>query len=300
MKNLKISFVPVTNKNREIALSLTTLDSQKNLCESAFDCLAEADQLALWRPVIIYMGDTAVGFAMYGVWADEGVSGRVWLDRFFIHKDFQGLGYARLLLTPLMAHITSEYSCNEIYLSVFDNNAQATSLYKKLGFSFNGEFDFGGEKVMVKYFGAVPETKPLLNNYPWIEKFMLSLPSATTDFKIEWHWDRFLIKGKMFAGLTTPHIRHKEFGGLTILTLKCDSDMAEFLQQKHDFIKPALFMDHKTWVSVILSGDTPVDVMKTLIMQSYVLVLSKLTREAQMEIKEKSIDSPFWTAFEDL
>ncbi|HEL3620841.1 TPA: spermidine acetyltransferase, partial [Clostridioides difficile] len=43
----------------------------------------------------------------------------------------------------------NEYNCDELYLSIFEDNKMAIKLYKDFGFEFNGELDYGGEKVMV-------------------------------------------------------------------------------------------------------------------------------------------------------
>ena len=295
MKKSKINFVPVDGTNRDIAVYLKIKETQNGLCESAFDCLAEADELALWRPVLIYLDDIAVGFAMYGAWENEGTSGRVWLDRFFIDENFQGLGYSKTLLPPLMVHIKNEYSCDKLYLSVFNNNPQAISIYEKLGFVFSGEFDFGGEKMMVKYFGKSPVIVPLTNNYPWIDKFAVAMPSAITDYKIEWEWDRFLIEDKMYGAICTPNKSYPAFADRTLLTLKCDPTLIPLLIEQYEYISQAFYMDKKNWISIFLDGDTPVDLIKDLVVKSYKLVFEKLTKKVQYKIMVETATSPFWT-----
>lgn len=106
--------------------------------------------MALWRPIAIEIDGQLVGFAMYGLWENEGAEGRVWLDRFFIDEHFQGKGYATLVLPLLFQRIFTEYARKELYLSVYESNAAAIRLYQKLGFSFNGETDINGEKVMLR------------------------------------------------------------------------------------------------------------------------------------------------------
>ena len=117
--------------------------------ESVAQCLAEAAELDWWRPVGIYDGDTAVGFAMYGLFIDEEPGGRVWLDRLLIDARFQGRGYGSAALSGLLARIRDEYHPQRVYLSVVKGNSAATALYRKFGFRFNGEKDIHGEDVMV-------------------------------------------------------------------------------------------------------------------------------------------------------
>lgn len=83
---------------------------------------------------------------MYGKLEYEN---RVWLDRFMIDYRFQNKGYGRASLDYLINSLIKEYNCNEIYLSIYEENSHAIKLYKSVGFNFNQEVDDNGEKVMV-------------------------------------------------------------------------------------------------------------------------------------------------------
>lgn len=146
---MELRFIPVTAADRGTALSLHVAPDQTGTVETAAECLAEADGLPLWRPVIVEADGRPVGFAMYGLWRDEGTAGRVWLDRFFIDEHCQGRGCAKAALPPLIAAIRAEYGRDELFLSVYADNAPAIALYEGLGFRFNGETDVHGERVMV-------------------------------------------------------------------------------------------------------------------------------------------------------
>lgn len=146
---MSYTFIPVTNTNIEIVKQLHISNSQKGMCETVEECYNEAKELSLWRPIVIENKESYIGFAMYGLWINEGVNGRVWLDRFFIDEKYQGLGHAKRVLPLLIEQIYSEYNFDEIYLSVYENNDSAIHLYKSLGFLFNGELDINKEKVMV-------------------------------------------------------------------------------------------------------------------------------------------------------
>ncbi|MNI95333.1 Spermine/spermidine acetyltransferase [compost metagenome] len=54
------------------------------------------------------------------------------------------------MLQSLIEHLVQLYDCNKIYLSLYEDNLAALTLYEKFGFQFNGELDINGEKVMVK------------------------------------------------------------------------------------------------------------------------------------------------------
>lgn len=144
-----IQFLPVNSKNKADLLKLTLLPNQIHFIESVEDCLKEAEALPLWKPVGIYENDTLIGFAMYGLWKKEGQHGRVWLDRFLIDQSQQGKGYGKKALIALIQHIFSTYEYDKIYLSLYEDNTVALNLYKKVGFSLNGERDIHNEQIMV-------------------------------------------------------------------------------------------------------------------------------------------------------
>ncbi|MEG1426453.1 MAG: GNAT family N-acetyltransferase [Oscillospiraceae bacterium] len=147
---MALEIIPITKTNLNEALRLHIAPAQKGKVETVAECWAEAQKFSLWHPVILRMDQVDIGFAMYGLWKNEGFDGRVWLDRFFIDQRYQGRGYAKTHLTILLQHIRAFYGCKVIYLSVFRNNLPAISLYQKFGFSFTGELDLGGELVMIQ------------------------------------------------------------------------------------------------------------------------------------------------------
>ena len=104
----------------------------------------------------IYDNDTLIGFTMYGM-IQEPAYTRLWFDRLLIDKAFQGRGYAKAAIAALLERLRQEYPCRRVYLSVYGDNAAAIHLYRQAGFSFNGDYDTKGERVMVLDF---PETGP--------------------------------------------------------------------------------------------------------------------------------------------
>ncbi|MGL5314416.1 MAG: GNAT family N-acetyltransferase [Peptostreptococcaceae bacterium] len=139
----------INKNNFEEIIKLKVSKEQVNYIETIEACLKEAREYPVYKPVAIYDKEKAIGFAMYGLFIDEGESGRVWLDRFLISKENQGKGYGKESIKVLINHLYKEYNYKKIYLSVYDNNEGAIGLYLKIGFIFNGELDVNGEKVMV-------------------------------------------------------------------------------------------------------------------------------------------------------
>ena len=59
------------------------------------------------------------------------------------------------MLKALIQYLIDLYHCNEIFLSVYEENQHAMYLFQKFGFVFNGELDINKEKVMVKTISPV-------------------------------------------------------------------------------------------------------------------------------------------------
>jgi len=151
-ETMKIRLEPVTVASRAAVERLETAPGQEGFVESVAECLAEADRRRCWRPVGVYDGDALIGFAMYGFFWEYLPFGRLWLDRLLIDKKYQGKGYGKRVVLALLDRLRTEYSCDTIYLSVYETNSHAIHLYQQIGFHFNGEYDTNGEHVMVYAF----------------------------------------------------------------------------------------------------------------------------------------------------
>ena len=145
---MSISICPVDSRNREEAEKLHTAPEQINFVEPVAECMAEADELSDWEPVCIMDGSTPVGFSMYGLMRREP-NHRLWFDRLLIDEKFQHRGYGRKAVELVLAQMKKEYPGRDIFLSVYEDNPTAIELYRSFGFSFNGELDTKGEKIMV-------------------------------------------------------------------------------------------------------------------------------------------------------
>lgn len=148
---MKLHLEPVTAVNRAAVLALAPAPGQEGFLESTADCLAEADSYFRWRPVGIYDEKVLVGFAMYGFFPQYFPFGRVWLDRLLIDRRYQGQGYGRAAMSLLLERLKEEYPHRrKTYLSVVEGNLAAEMLYRSFGFSYTGERDIHGERVMVR------------------------------------------------------------------------------------------------------------------------------------------------------
>ena len=154
---MKLIITPVTLNNRTIVEKLEIHQYQQGYIESVKECMKEADDLKDWKPVCIMDNNTIVGFAMYGRICEETVH-KVWLDRLLIDKRFQHQGYAKRAVKMILQDIAIQYPKEDVYLSVYEENQPAISLYQSFGFRFTGELDTKGEKIMVLNGAEIPQT----------------------------------------------------------------------------------------------------------------------------------------------
>ena len=117
--------------------------------------------------------------------------------------------------------------------------------------------------------------------------FLLSMPGAVTDYKLEWQWQRYLVGGRMFAAVCTPGPEHAAHAGRTMVILKCDPRLAEAFREQYPEVVPGFYSDKRNWNSVYLDGALPDDVLRDFCGMSYELVFQKLTKRAQREIMEQ-------------
>ena len=146
---MNFNIKPIDKSNYKEIIKLQVGKAQTSFIETTEQCLKEAKENSDWRTVGLYDGERPIGFAMYGLFQEEGEMGRVWLDRLLISHENQGKGYGKIGVKSLLIRLYNEYGYNKIYLSVYENNEVAIKLYKEIGFLFNGEVDINGEKVMV-------------------------------------------------------------------------------------------------------------------------------------------------------
>lgn len=140
---MELKLVPVTKDNWRQAAFLTTnperkicLDEQWIAC-NAFSLL-QSHFDSDWDCRLMMDGEKAVGFLFYGYWRERD---RYLLCRYMIDVKYQGKGYGAAFLPISVELIRSQYGCEDVYLTVSDDNARAISLYKKAGFVPTEEMD---------------------------------------------------------------------------------------------------------------------------------------------------------------
>jgi len=110
--------------------------------------------------------------------------------------------------------------------------------------------------------------------------YILTKPESTIDFPFGDDVSVFKVKGKMFALVG-------ERNDLTMLNLKCDPDESAAIRDIYSSITEGYHMNKKHWISIYFDKTVPPNEVKRLIDNSFVLVVSKLTKREQASIRLK-------------
>lgn len=93
-----------------------------------------------WESRVIMDDDKMIGFAFYGLWEKKNAP---LFCRYTIDYDEQGKGYGQAALPIIIEAIKKQYRCEQIYLTLEEENHRAVHIYKKFGFVPTGEYDEG-------------------------------------------------------------------------------------------------------------------------------------------------------------
>ncbi len=87
----------------------------------------------------------------------------------------------------------------------------------------------------------------------------------------------YKVGGKMFALATMVD-------DPGYVTLKVDPDDGIVLRGQYDFIREGYYMNKRHWITIDLVAEVPMDEVRDLIGESYLLVAQSLTKKARAEI----------------
>jgi len=113
-------------------------------------------------------------------------------------------------------------------------------------------------------------------NIESFRSYCLSRKGATETFPFDANTLVFKVMDKMFA-LTNL----TEFEGVN---LKVDPEHGSELRERYSFIQPAYHMNKKHWITVKTKGGISDAMFRTLIDDSYSLVVSKLTKSQKLSL----------------
>ncbi|MDE5910438.1 MAG: MmcQ/YjbR family DNA-binding protein [Lachnospiraceae bacterium] len=115
--------------------------------------------------------------------------------------------------------------------------------------------------------------------YPWIDEYLLSMPSVTKDLQADWNWIRYQIGGKMFAAVCLNNDNKPYY-----ITLKLEPSEGDFLRNQYPDILPGYYMNKVHWNSINPDGEVPDELLKDMLERSYKLVLRGFSQKKQREL----------------
>ena len=133
---MSVELREITAENWVQAVKLKVKNDQENFVASNAISIAQSKFHTFLKCYGIYNEDTMVGFTAFGRNPEDT---EIWIARYMIDQEHQVKGYGKKALQVLIDYLQVEYSCNEIYLDVAEENVIATNLYVKAGFKKTGK-----------------------------------------------------------------------------------------------------------------------------------------------------------------
>ena len=115
--------------------------------------------------------------------------------------------------------------------------------------------------------------------YPQLEEYIMSHKGVEKDFKTEWGWTRFMLRGKMFCAFCG------EDSDFTLITVKCEPEFNVHIREMYPgSIIEGYYMNKVHWNSVYPDKEVPYELLQQMCDKGYNLILHSLSKKMQREI----------------
>jgi len=126
-------------------------------------------------------------------------------------------------------------------------------------------------------------------NEQQVETYLLSKPQSSLYYPFGDDCKVFKVKNKMFAtiahGSTAKSAKTSDEAKTHFwMNLKCDPDEAVMLRDIFPSVIPGYHMNKSSWNSIILDGSIPQGEIERMMDNSYMLVVSKMTKKDQQSL----------------
>ena len=109
-----------------------------------------------------------------------------------------------------------------------------------------------------------------------LRSYCLAKTAVSESFPFDEHTLVFKVAGKMFALFSLE--KHP-----LQINLKCEPEKAIDLRERYHSVIPGYHMNKQHWNTIIIDGELSKELLEELIVNSYDLVVSKLTRKVKSE-----------------
>lgn len=116
-----------------------------------------------------------------------------------------------------------------------------------------------------------------------LNRYLLNKPFASVSQPFGEGIDVYKVKDKMFATLALGKIGQENSAHWWV-NLKCDPDEAAILRDIFEAVIPGYHMNKRHWNTVILDGSIPQGEIERMVDNSFLLVVSKMTKKDQTSI----------------
>lgn len=110
------------------------------------------------------------------------------------------------------------------------------------------------------------------------QEFALTLPFSEPAWPFGPEYDVFTVEGKIFMIKMSLRGEH-------VVNLKVDPEQSLLHQAIYPHIKPGYHMNKKHWISVYPGDEITVDLLNSLIEDSWNLVVNKLPKRVQQRVR---------------
>jgi predicted DNA-binding protein (MmcQ/YjbR family) len=121
-----------------------------------------------------------------------------------------------------------------------------------------------------------------------VRQYFIAKPEAVEKFPFGDDISVFKVKNKMFATLALGKGNEKgtdgKMAGHYCINLKCDPDEAIMLRDIFSSVIAGYHMNKAQWNTIILDGSIPKGEIERMIDNSFMLVVSKMTKKDQQSI----------------
>jgi len=124
---MSISLKEITAENWVEAIKLKVKKEQENFVASNAISLAQSKFQPYLECHGLYLDDEMVGFSATGKNPEDGT---IWIARFMVGEQFQGKGYASILLKSMLAKIDQQ----NVPVYLYTNKERNVSIYKRFNF----------------------------------------------------------------------------------------------------------------------------------------------------------------------
>ena len=118
-------------------------------------------------------------------------------------------------------------------------------------------------------------------NIPGLRTYLLDRPGATEDRPFGPQPLVMKVGGKMFA-LLAEHDQPPR------LSLKCDPAHAQFLRDEYPSVQPGYHLNKTHWNTVVLDSSVPEEELRSMIDESYRLVVQSLTQVQRRALQNEA------------